>query len=49
MITTVEGKNVTVRTSGFIFINSAKVLNAGVDASNGVVLVIDAVLVPGSV
>jgi len=46
MLKTVEGKDVTVRTSGkTIFINSAKVLTADVDASNGVVHIIDAVLI----
>merc|ERR1711865_1116934 len=50
MLKTVEGKNVTVRTSGStIFINSAKVTTADVDASNGVVHIIDAVLLPASV
>merc|ERR1712028_285875 len=49
MITTVEGKSVTARVSGSsIFINSAKVTAADNDASNGVVHIIDAVLVPGS-
>jgi len=50
MIKTVEGKSVTARVSGDnIFINSAKVVTADVDASNGVVHIIDAVLMPGSV
>jgi uncharacterized surface protein with fasciclin (FAS1) repeats len=45
MLTTVEGKNVTVRTAGStILINSAKVITADVGASNGVVHIIDAVL-----
>jgi len=49
MITTVEGKSVTARVLGSnIFINSAKVTAADNDASNGVVHIIDAVLVPGS-
>merc|ERR1740117_1696182 len=48
MLTTVEGKNVTVRVAGKdILINSAKVTTADVDASNGVVHIIDAVLMPG--
>merc|ERR1711865_530447 len=49
MIKTVEGKNVTARvTSGGILINSAKVVTADVDASNGVIHIIDAVLMPGN-
>merc|ERR1711998_306592 len=48
MLTTVEGKNVTVRTAGTtILIDSAKVTTADVDARNGVVHIIDAVLMPG--
>jgi len=48
MLTTVEGKNVTVRVDGNdILINSAKVTTADDDASNGVVHIIDAVLMPG--
>merc|ERR1712028_159595 len=48
-ITTLEGKSVTARVSGSsIFINSAKVTAADNDASNGVVHIIDAVLMPGS-
>merc|ERR1712195_259483 len=49
MIKTVEGKNVTARvTSGGILINSAKGVTADVDASNGVIHIIDAVLMPGN-
>ena len=47
MIPTVEGKNVTARVSGGnVFINSAKVVTADVDASNGVVHIVDGVLMP---
>jgi len=47
MITTVEGQNVTARVSGdSVFINSAKVVTADVDASNGVVHIVDGVLMP---
>ena len=47
MITTVEGKAVTVRISqNDVFINSAKVTTADVGASNGVVHIIDGVLLP---
>jgi len=49
MLKTVEGKNVTVRTVGkTIFIDSSKVTTADVQASNGVVHIIDAVLRTGS-
>merc|ERR1712166_774318 len=44
MLTTVEGKNVTVRVAGngtAIFINSAKVTTADVGACNGIVHIID--------
>ena len=48
MLTTVEGKDLTVRVAGSaILINSAKVTAADNDASNGVVHIIDAVLMPG--
>ena len=48
MITTLEGKNVTARvSSSAIFINSAKVTAADNEASNGVVHIIDAILMPG--
>ena len=44
---TVDGKYVTARISGRdIFINSAKVTAADVEASNGVVHIIDEVLMP---
>ena len=46
-IKTVEGNYVTARVAGSsIFINSAKVTTADLDASNGVVHIIDAVLIP---
>ena len=46
-IKTLEGKNLIVRISGSdVFINSAKVTTADVDASNGVVHIIDGVLLP---
>merc|ERR1711907_203174 len=49
MLKTVEGKNVTVRTVGkTIFIDSSKVTTADVQASNGVVHIIDAVLMPSN-
>ena len=47
MIPTIQGKNVTVRvTGGDVFVNSAKVTTADVGAVNGVVHIIDAVLMP---
>ena len=47
MIKTVEGKSVTARISGSsVYINSAKVVTADVDASNGVVHIVDGVLMP---
>merc|ERR1711907_899305 len=49
MLPTVEGKNVTVRTEGnTILIDSSKVTTADVQASNGVVHIIDAVLMPSN-
>jgi uncharacterized surface protein with fasciclin (FAS1) repeats len=47
MIATIQGQDVTVTiTGGNVFINNAQVLVADILASNGVVHVIDAVLVP---
>ena len=49
MLTTVEGKTLTVRIAGStVLINSAKVVIADVEASNGVVHVVDGVLLPGA-
>lgn len=46
-LTTVNGQELTVRIDGDnVFINDAQVVTADVDASNGVVHVIDAVLLP---
>merc|ERR1719171_1767543 len=49
-ITTVEGKQVEARIFGskgeYVFINNARVTTADVDASNGVVHIIDKVLIP---
>ena len=49
-ITTVEGKQVEARIFGskgeYVFINNARVTTADVDASNGVVHIIDTVLIP---
>ena len=50
MLQTVEGKKVTVRVAdGGVLINSAKVTSADNDASNCVVHIIDAVLMPPAV
>jgi len=49
MVKTVEGKNVQARVSSAgILINSAKVTSADNDASNGVVHIIDSVLMPNA-
>ena len=47
-VTTLEGKDLIVRVDGdgTVFINSAKVITADVNASNGVVHIIDRVLIP---
>ena len=44
---TLSGKSVRIRTSGMnVFVNSAKVTKADVTASNGVIHVINRVLIP---
>jgi len=44
---TLNGKSVRIRTAGMnVFVNSAKVTKADVDASNGVIHVINRVLIP---
>merc|ERR1711862_85396 len=48
-ITTVEGKDVSVSIGDSVKINDAKVVKADVLASNGVVHVVDAVLLPPAV
>lgn len=46
-VTTIEGRDVTTSlTTAGVFINNAKVITADVGASNGVVHIIDAVLLP---
>lgn len=48
-VATVEGQNVTVGTEGGVTVNDANVVAADVDASNGVIHAIDAVLIPADV
>jgi uncharacterized surface protein with fasciclin (FAS1) repeats len=48
-VATVEGQNVTFSTADGVSVNGAKVITADVEASNGVVHVIDVVLVPADV
>ncbi|MBK9795773.1 MAG: fasciclin domain-containing protein [Holophagaceae bacterium] len=44
--TTVNGQDVTIGTSGGVTINAAKVIKADIQAKNGVIHVIDTVLLP---
>jgi hypothetical protein len=48
-VATVEGQNVTLSTAGGVTVNGAKVIQADVMASNGVIHVIDAVILPPDV
>jgi uncharacterized surface protein with fasciclin (FAS1) repeats len=48
-VETVEGSTVTITTDGGVKVNDANVVVPDVDASNGVIHVIDAVLIPESV
>ena len=48
-VATVEGKTVTLATEGGVTVNGAKVLQADVVGSNGVIHVIDSVLLPPDV
>jgi uncharacterized surface protein with fasciclin (FAS1) repeats len=48
-VATVEGQNVTLSTEGGVTVNDANVTTADIDASNGVIHVIDAVLLPPDV
>ncbi|MFN3147010.1 MAG: fasciclin domain-containing protein [Paracoccaceae bacterium] len=47
MATTVEGSDVTIMTEGGVTVNGANVVAADIEASNGVIHVIDAVILPG--
>jgi uncharacterized surface protein with fasciclin (FAS1) repeats len=46
MVKTVQGGDLTVATTGGVTVNGAKVIKADVKASNGVIHVIDTVLLP---
>ena len=48
-VATVEGSTITITTDGGVKVNDANVIATDVDASNGVIHVIDAVLVPEDV
>jgi uncharacterized surface protein with fasciclin (FAS1) repeats len=48
-VATVEGSKITIGTTGGVTVNDAKVTATDVDASNGVIHVIDKVLVPAGV
>ena len=48
-VATVEGSNVTLATDGGVTVNGANVVLADVEASNGVIHVIDKVILPPSV
>lgn len=48
-VASVQGENITVTTDGGVKVNTANVVTADVDASNGVIHVIDAVIVPPSI
>ena len=46
MATTVNGADVTITTEGGVMVNDAKVVTADIEASNGVIHVIDGVIMP---
>lgn len=46
MAPTVQGSNVTIMTEGGVTVNGANVVSADIEASNGVIHVIDAVILP---
>jgi uncharacterized surface protein with fasciclin (FAS1) repeats len=48
-VATVEGSNITLATDTGVTVNGANVVLADVEASNGVIHVIDAVILPPSV
>ncbi|MEM9395708.1 MAG: fasciclin domain-containing protein [Pseudomonadota bacterium] len=48
MAGTVQGTDVTIMTEGGVTVNGANVVSADIEASNGVIHVIDAVILPSS-
>ena len=46
MATTVQGSDITIGTMGGVTVNGANVVTADIEASNGVIHVIDAVIMP---
>ncbi|WP_323767196.1 fasciclin domain-containing protein [Marinovum sp.] len=46
MATTVQGSDVTIMTEGGVMVDEANVVQADIEASNGVIHVIDAVIMP---
>lgn len=48
MAATVEGSEVKIMTEGGVMVDGANVVTADIEASNGVIHVIDAVILPGS-
>jgi uncharacterized surface protein with fasciclin (FAS1) repeats len=46
MATTVQGGDVTIGTEGGVTVDGANVVDADIEASNGVIHVIDAVVMP---
>ncbi|WP_425050838.1 fasciclin domain-containing protein [Psychromarinibacter sp. S121] len=46
MATTVQGSDVTIMTEGGVMVNDANVVTPDIEASNGVIHVIDAVIMP---
>jgi len=48
-VATVEGQNVTISTENGVMVNEATVVTPDVDASNGVIHVVDSVLIPPDV
>jgi len=46
MAATVNGADVTIMTEGGVMVNDANVISADIEASNGVIHVIDKVILP---
>jgi uncharacterized surface protein with fasciclin (FAS1) repeats len=46
MAATVNGADITIMTEGGVMVNDANVIAADIEASNGVIHVIDAVILP---